>query len=473
MDLRQYFRVLRAHWLLIGVSALICTVTAGYLAWTRAPIYAAHTQLFVSNRIPAGLSETYAGSLFSQQRVVSYAQIVSSPPVAEGVITQLDLPYSIQQLQAEIHASVPTDTVLINVTVKDRSPQRAKAIADALGERFPSFVDTLEKVKGEQKSPIKVTVTSPAELPTHPVSPRKALYLAVGVLLGLVLGIGGAVIREALDTRIKSADDAAAIIGEPVLGSIGERRRAKRKTLVMVDDPLSVRAEEYRRLRTNLHFRIAENRVRSFVVSSAVASEGKTLIAANLGIAFAQAGHRVVLVDADLRRPKLAEVMGLAPAGGLIEVLTGSWPVERAVKTWRVGLPLELLSAGPPPANPSELLGSQEFAVVLSDLADRADIVILDAPALLATTEAAILGRLTSGVILVTRVGFTRADQLESAIQSLRGVEARVLGIVVNRLRARSAWRRRRADYAPERAFATERRVATEFPLHERTDREA
>jgi succinoglycan biosynthesis transport protein ExoP len=467
MDLEQYVRVLRAHGLLIVVSVLVCTVAAGVFAWTRTPIYAAETQLFVATGgAPADLSQTYQGGLFSQLRTQSYAEIVSSRAVAQAVIEQLDFPETVQHLQSEIHASVPTGTVLINVTVKDRSPRRAKAIADAVGEQFPTLVSALETPEAGRTSPVKVSVTNQAQLPTNPISPRKFRFLGLGGLLGLVLGIGGTVLREALDNRIRGEDDAAAIVGAPVLGSIAEDPDAESRPLIVANDPSSVRAEAYRRLRTNLRVVSVDRGAHSLVISSAVASEGKTLIVANLGIAFAQAGYRVVLVDADLRRPKLAEVLGLSSTVGLTNVLVDNLTVDVALQTWHHdGLPLEVLGSGPQPPNPSELLSSQRFATVLGVLTDRVDVVILDAPALLPVTDAAILARVTSGMILVARPASTRTDQLESATQSLRAVDEQALGVVLNRVPTRRAWGRRSARYASDRR-ADEYRFATDVPLH-------
>jgi polysaccharide biosynthesis transport protein len=468
MDLQQYVRVLRAHGLLIVVSVLFCTVAAGVLAWTRTPIYAAETQLFVAaGGAPADLSQTYQGGLFSQQRVQSYAEIVSSRAVAQAVIEQLDFPETVEHLQSEIHASVPTGTVLINVRVNDRSPQRAKAIADAVGAVFPTVVSTLETPEASRTSPVKVSVASQAQLPTGPVSPRKSLFLGLGGLLGLMLGIGGAVLREALDDRIRGEDDAAAIAGAPILGSIAEDPDAESRPLIVVNDPSSVRAEAFRRLRTNLRVLSLDRGAHSFVISSAVVSEGKTLIVANLGIAFAQAGYRVVLVDADLRRPKLAEVLGLSSTVGLTNVVLNNVTVDVALETWdHDGVTLEVLGSGPQPPNPSELLSSQRFATALGILTDRFDVVILDAPALLPVTDAAILARLTSGMVLVTRPASTRADQLETATQSLRAVDEQALGVVLNRVPTRRAWRRRILRYASERRIADDRRFATDVPLH-------
>jgi polysaccharide biosynthesis transport protein len=195
MDLAQYARVLRAHRLLILVCIVLCTAAAAALAWTRTPLYAAHTQLFLSVR-GSTPGDIYEGGLFSEQRIQSYAELVSSPTVLRRVIEDLGLPYDVQRLEGRVHASVPTDTVLIDVTVTDPSAQRAAAIATSLGNRFSGFVNDLEAAQRGGTSPIRVSVTSPATVPTAPYSPKKLLYLVLGATLGLLLGIAAAVLRE-------------------------------------------------------------------------------------------------------------------------------------------------------------------------------------------------------------------------------------------------------------------------------------
>jgi succinoglycan biosynthesis transport protein ExoP len=226
MDLNQFVRMLRRHWLLILLSVILAAGAAALLAWTRTPIYAARAQLFMATRgVPGDLSQTYQGGLFSQQRVLSYAQIVSSPAVVQPVIEQLGLEQSVSEVQAKIDASVPTDTVLLDVTVKDPSPERAQAIVDAVVREFPKFVETLEKPQDGQNSPVRLSATSQAQLPTNPVSPRKPVYVAIGILLGLALGIAAAFLREALDKRIR--DEGEVRVGRPVLGSIPTTREPK------------------------------------------------------------------------------------------------------------------------------------------------------------------------------------------------------------------------------------------------------
>ena len=466
MDLNQYVALLRAHWLLVLAALIACTFGAGLLAWSITPTYAAQTQLFVSTS--ADPSQAYQGGLFAQQRVQSYAPIVSSPAVTQAVIAELGLHESVQQLQAQIQASVPTDTVLLDITVKDHSPRRAAAIANAVTKHFAAFVDTLESPQGERQSPVKVVVTRPAEVPTAPASPRKPLYLALGVLFGLVLGIGAAVLRETLDKRIRTEDDAEVIAGAPVLGSIADDPAADRRPLITVDDPGSIAAEAYRRLRTNVRALADSHRAQAFVVTSSVASEGKTLVAANLAIAFAQAGFRVVIVDADMRGPGLAEVFGLPSSSvGLCAVLDGELPVGAALKTWQHELPLQILPSGwlhaaLEPSQPGNRLESPRLAALLDALVDRADVVILDAPAVQVAGDAAILTRLTRKAIIVTHMGSTHAPQLEAAARSVRAVDGRLLGVVLNRVPRRNAGRQRAV--APDPEVVERRTVAPDGP---------
>src|SRR4051794_1807999 len=198
MDLKQYLRVLRERWVLLACFVLAAVLLAGVYAFAQKPTYAASTQLFVSTSTDqtGNAQAAYQGGLFGQQRVKSYAEIVSSASVVQRVKDELRLPESVQELSKKITASAPLDTVLVNVTVTDRSPARAQAIADSVGRQFTVRVNELETPQGANVSPVKVSVAQPPTLPTDPVSPRKKLDLSLGLLAGLALGVGGAVLRE-------------------------------------------------------------------------------------------------------------------------------------------------------------------------------------------------------------------------------------------------------------------------------------
>jgi capsular polysaccharide biosynthesis protein len=206
--LREYLQILRRHWPIVISIPVVCVAAGAAIAWTRTPAYTASTQLFVSASAPSGNpAQSYDGGLFAQQRVLSYISIVSSPSVVQDALSSLGYHDSVPQVQREISASVPTGTVLLNVSVTDHSALSAKAIADAVSVAFIRFVERLETPRAGQPSYVKVNVITPALLPTAPSSPRKPLYLALGALLGLVLGIAAAVLLDSLSGHAVASRD--------------------------------------------------------------------------------------------------------------------------------------------------------------------------------------------------------------------------------------------------------------------------
>jgi capsular exopolysaccharide synthesis family protein len=379
---------------------------------------------------------------------------VNSPPVTSAVISRLALPLTPQQLAAKISATAPLDTVLINVTVKDGTPERAQAMANATAAQFTQFVSSLEQTDPTAAPPVKVSVVKPAELPVGPVSPRVPLNLALGLLFGLAVGVGAAVLRETLDTSIKSGADLSEHFGLTTLGVIGFDANTPRRPLLVHEEPQSPRAETFRQLRTNLQFIDVDSAPRSIVVTSSVPGEGKTTTTVNLAISLAQAGQRVIVVEGDLRRPQLASFLGLEGAVGLTSVLIGRAELDEALQPWgEEGL--QVLASGPTPPNPSELLGSHGMQELLRTLEARADLVLLDSPPLLPVTDAAVLSTVASGAVLVIRVDRTRREQVDHALESLQAVGARVLGAVLNMAPTRgpNAYRYGyQYDYRPQNA---------------------
>ena len=432
MELRDYGRILRKRWLLILVCLLLGGGAAYGVSSLTTPIYEAQTQMFVSAQSASNnLADAAQGGTFTQQRVKSYAQIVASPDVLQPVIDQLHLNTTADKLAGQITASAPLDTVLINVSVDDPSPSRARDIANAVSQEFTSQVQSLETPVGGGASQVKVTVVKQADLPLTPVSPRTKVNLALGLLLGLAMGVGLAVLRETLDTTVKRMDDLQRATGAGALGMIAYDSDAAKHPLITAIDPSSSRAESFRTLRTNLQFVDIDRPPRTVVITSAVAGEGKSTTACNLAITLAQAGIRVALVESDLRRPKIAEYLGIEGSVGLTSVLIGRASLDEALQSWgRCGL--AVLASGPIPPNPSELLGSGHMVALLRQLQQRFDVVIVDAPPLLPVTDAAVLSRICDGAVLVVRYGKTRREQVERTAQALRTVDARILGTVMN-----------------------------------------
>jgi non-specific protein-tyrosine kinase len=439
VDLRDYVRLVRKRWKIISLCVLLALAGAIALTGLTPKSYSAHAQLFVSAQATADdLSSAAQGSTFTEQRMKSYAQVMNTPGITDQVIIDLKLNMTPAELASKINASNPLDTVLLNVTVTDHDPVLARNIANAASTEFTNNVlPALEKPNGSTNALVKATVVSPATTPTVPVSPRPKINLALGLLVGLALGIGAAVLRESLDTTIKSADDLAALTPSPLLGVIPEDSEARTTPLISTEQG-NLRAEAYRQVRTNLQFIDVERTVKSVVITSAIPDEGKSTTACNLAIAFARTGARVLLVEADLRRPKTADYLGIEGAVGLTNVLLGQVAVGDVLQQWGT-LPLKVLPSGPIPPNPSELLGSTPMVELIKLLGAHADIVILDAPPLLPVTDAAVLSTVCDGALIVARHGHTRRDQLVSASESITKVGGRVLGVLLNRVPRRGA----------------------------------
>jgi capsular exopolysaccharide synthesis family protein len=349
------------------------------------------------------------------------------------VAEQLNVTESPESLGAEVSASSPLNTVLLNVSVTDKSAGRAQSIANSVARQFPALVDEIETPKPGGVSPVHVSATRLASLPGAPSAPNRKVDVAFGLLGGLVAGVGGALLRSRLDKRIRDKADAERAGGVPVLGGLANDGHLRENELVIAGRSPG-RGEEIRQLRTNIRFLSVDRRLSSFVITSSVAGEGKTIVGANLALAMAQAGEKVVFVDGDLRRPRVGDVFGLPGNVGLTSVLLGELPLNRALHQWRGDLPLYVLPAGAIPPNPSELLASDQFGELVDSLVKADFRVIFDSSPLLPVTDASLIAQATGGAVVVTHVGRTRTDQLAASVDILKAAGASVLGIVANRL---------------------------------------
>jgi len=433
MEIRDYFRILRSRWLPI-LAITVGGATVGLsLSLLKTPIYQATSVVFVSTQSATSVSDLNQGNNFTQQVVQSYADIVTRPIVLRPVIDKLGLDVTAEELAKRVAASAAINTVVIEITADDRSPKTAADIANEVGSSLTQVVQQLTPATENSTAPVKVTVVQDATVPTSPSSPNTPLNIILGVLIGIVAGLGYAFLRSLLDTRIRGMHDIKAVTSAPILGGIAFDKNAVARPLIVHEDPRSPRAESFRSLRTNLQFLEYGGRPHSFVFTSAIQGEGKTTTVSNLAIALANNGTKVVIVDADLRRPRLAQTLGLEGAVGLSDVLIGRVSLDDALQPWGVA-GMKVLPAGQMPPNPSELLGSQSMADVLNTLTDWFDVVLIDAPPLLPVSDAAILSRRTGGAIVIAAAGRTHRNQLKGALEVLQGVGGEVLGVVATML---------------------------------------
>lgn len=433
MDLKEALQAFRSGWWLISIAVLACVGGAAALTWTATPLYSSTTKLFVSTSASNDTSSAYTGNLFSQQRVTSYAELLTGVQLAAQVVEELGLDMSPEELAGKVTATAVPDTVILTVTVTDTSAQRAHDVAASLGRQFSAQVVELETPADAAASTVKVTTVQPPAVQATPVSPNLSSNVTLGAVLGLLVGLGLAVLRSRLDNTVKTPEDIRLLTGSGVIGNIPEDARLAADHLVTELDMHSISAEGYRSIRTNLQFLDVDNPPRVIVVSSAVPGEGKSTLAVNLATVLAQSGSRVTLLEADLRRPRVTRYMGLISGAGLTNVLGGTAGLDEVAQPWGDGR-LTVLAAGPMPPNPSEMLGSSQMRSLLEHLRRTNDFVLIDAPPLLPVTDAAVLTALSDGCVISVRYGRTRREELTEASAALQRVEGKLLGVVLNRV---------------------------------------
>lgn len=432
MELRDFLAIIRKRWTVIVATGMAGLVLSLAVSLTATPIYTASTQLYVSVQGSTSTSEMLQGANFSRQQVASYTSLVNSPYVLNAVVDDLALGVDVGELAERVSASSPLDTSLINIAVTDQSPALAAAIANAIAAEFRDVVAELETPSGGGTSPVKLTIVREAAAPTAPSAPNVRFNALLGILGGIALGLGAAVLRDVLDTRVRGESTIAQVTDAAIVGVIAYDESATETPLIVQSAPNSPRAEAFRRLRTNVQFLDLTERPSTIVLTSSLPGEGKSTTTLNLGIALADAGTRVAIVDADLRRPTIGKHLGLETSAGLTTVLIGKASLDEVLQPWGNGN-LFVLPSGQIPPNPSELLGSAAMGKLLEDLSGKFDLVLVDTPPLLPVTDAAILAKRTGGAMVVVGAGRVNRAQLREALGALATVGAHILGVVVNR----------------------------------------
>ncbi|MDT0185092.1 polysaccharide biosynthesis tyrosine autokinase [Microbacterium sp. ARD31] len=435
VQLRDYVALLRRNWVIVVAWTVIGGSVGALVALTSPTTYQSTSQLYVSVRNSGAAWDLAQSTSYARQAVTSYARVVPTSIVLDPVIDDLGLDVTARQLATQVTASAPLDTQLISITVTDGNPSLAAQLANAISDSFASSVTTrLEAPTGARSdSQVRVETISPAKVPTAPSAPNLQLDLALGLLIGLAVGVGLAVLRSVLDTRVHTVADIESLVDAPILGGIPFDPDSAERPLIVQAAPRDPGAEAYRRLRTNVQFLNLESSTPTFVITSSAPAEGKSTTAANLALTLAETGMRVALIDADLRKPRVADNFGVEGGVGLADVLAGRVALSDAVQHWGRGK-LFLLTAGTLPPNPAELLGSRRMWQTLEELRRAFDYIIIDAPPLLAVTDAAVLARLTTGAILVSASGSTRKPQLAAAVKAVTSADAKVRGVIITKL---------------------------------------
>lgn len=415
MNIIDFLRVLRANRLVILGCAALGLVAGLVYSLLQPTLYTATSTGFVTVQGEA----TISGTETAQTRAQSYIPLINSRTVREKIAEG-----GLDTAGASLSAAVVPGSNLITVSAESEDPEQAAALANS------ALVATAETANGlDPTSNVQVTAMEDALAPTSPTSPDYVRNMLYGLGAGLLLGLVIAVLRRILDVNVRTTTDAQVASGAGLLGAIPLDATLKAER----DAPgraLPRAAEAVRQLRTNLRFAAVDDPPRTIAFTSANPGEGKSTVIGSLALAVAASGQPVILIDADLRRPRQALQFGVDGRVGLSEVLNGDVALQDVlVPVGDHGL--LLLPAGRTPPNPSEQLGSARMRDLLTALAET-HMVLVDAPPVLPVTDSTLLSTAVDGTVLVVRHGKARKEHVEVARDMLAGVNARVLGVVLN-----------------------------------------
>lgn len=488
LELRDYLQVLRRRRWIIAVATLVVVAAALGSSFFQTPVYQGKAQLLLQARSTESLFDPNSGQRNDPARAVqTEIEVLKSEPVRAAVRQKLGT-------APKVSVSPVGQTDVIEVRAQSTDPRRAAIIANAYARSYIDFrrkqaVDDLfdagreiqAKVgelqtqiddlpspgpKGEvnpataarrdvilqQQALFKqkldqlqvdaalktggAQLVTQAAVPSTPIKPTPKRTGVVALAVGLMFGVGLAFLFEYLDDSIKNKDDVARVTRDiPTIGlipAVATWKDRDNPIVVSLSDPKSPVAEAYRSLRTSIQFLGLDRPLRTLQVTSPAASEGKSTTIANLGVALAQAGQRVVIVCCDLRRPRIHEFFGLSNTVGFTSVLLGDTPLSAAVQRVRGQERLSLLASGPVPPNPSELLSGRRAVEVITALQAEADVVLVDCPPILPVTDAAVLSSRVDATLLVATAGVTTRKELARAVELLAHVDAPIIGTVLN-----------------------------------------
>lgn len=431
MTLLDYLNTLRRYALLIFALVVLCGGGAYLLSTTRPDVYQASATVLVSADRAGSASDLVQGSTYVEQLVSSYAVMVRSEVVLQPVIDELGLDTTPKALAGSLTAETPVNTVLIDIHARRWDPAEARILADAVADQLAVAVSKVSPSIDDEPA-VRVTTIQSATLPRFAIAPSPRRWAVGGGLVGLLLGIGLALLLRVFGGRVRDASDVASVASTPTLGEVVEAPRRLTLPAAVLRAPRSAESESLRRVAANMHYLGVDGGMRSFLVTSASPGEGKSSIAAAMALILAETSDRVLLVDADLRSPSLHALTGLEPDVGLSTVLVGDIELDQAIQSWGTAGP-HVLTSGPVPPNPGQLVNSDAMKAVLVRAREQYDTVVVDTGPMMMVSDPVWLGHLVEGVLVVARRGHTRTILLGKILNALATARVPASGVVISR----------------------------------------
>lgn len=446
IDLQSILRVLMKYWGILLICAVLGGLTGWSLSkWVFSPVYESSVTIFAwesngdANTTTAIKSQTLD---LSSRLVNDYKEIITSRKVRKEVSARVKQKFPLGNNNYSISSDLQRNTRILKIAVAASSPELAQFAATAAAEVFSKVVQEIMNLENIQ-------IVDVAELPTVKISPRPAINIIIGFFAGLFLALSVCLLRELLDATIKIPEEVQERLGKNVIGTIPEANtegksqkkvRGKhgmiiRTTRFFADEKNNhAITEAFKILRTNIDFMMpGKNKSKVVMFTSALPGEGKSTIIANLAASMCETGKKVLLLDCDLRKPFMHKFFSVDNSKGLVSIIVGAVPFQDAIHRNVLNKGIDLISSGPIPPNPTELLMSDKFKLLLEELSQSYDYIFIDAPPTLNMADTAIVGHLADTTIFVITAGKTRIEIIKRCLRQLSQTNIEVNGILLNR----------------------------------------
>ncbi len=413
----------------IIIATLVCCLIGGiYTKFLTIPMYKSSTTVILgSNQEGTGITQSDIS--INNNLVSTYAEIIKSRRVLEQVQKELNESYTYKELASEISVSSINNTQIIKITVEDNNALNAKIIANLVAKVFTVEVPELYNLDN-------VHILDVAIEEDEPYNINVAKSSIIGGLLGLVLSSGIFFVIYYFDRTAKSVEQVEEVLQMPILGSVEETKNLKEE-LVVATNPKEIISEQIRTIRTNLQFTSADEKIKTILITSSIPSEGKSFISSNLATAFAQNNKKVLIVDCDMRKGRVNKIFKISNRIGLSNLLAYKEDDEENLEDYVFKTKIDnlyVIPRGKVPPNPSELLNSQKTAKLISLLSEIFDYIIFDGPPVNGLSDSLIMSDFVDRTIVVTSLNSAPIELLESTKKMLTNVNAKVAGVIVNKV---------------------------------------
>lgn len=440
IDLQSILRVLMKYWTVLLICAILGALTGWSLSkWVIKPVYASSVTIYAwdNNDNPTTPTAKYQDIALNSQLVNDFREIITSYLVQDTVFTELKakLP-ALQRSEFEIEASLQRNTRIIKIIATASTPEIAQMAANTSAAVFDKVVQDVMRLKN-------IKVIDSARLSLNALKPKTATNTVCGFFIGFVLALLAFLVSELLDYTIKSPDEIPLRLGKNVICTIpqaekkdGTKDNSEARRICFFSDGHwgSAVSEAFKILRTNIEFTVpGKKQARIMMFTSALPGEGKSTIITNLAISICESGKKVLLIDCDLRKPFLHKFLSVDNFKGLVSVLAGSCTIQEVVHKNIINANLDLISSGPIPPNPTELLMTSSFKQLLAELSNDYEYIFIDAPPTLNMADSTIIGHLADATIFVITAGKTRIDLIKRSIRQMHQTKIEVAGILLNR----------------------------------------